>query len=147
MQSFCWSLNVTEMFLLLFACVLMFLVAVRNTFFSLKLDLTLTHTLFFLSVLLSKSEEGALRSLKEPLWRAKWWVFFTVWGESRLLSSLCLTSQYFGVSLIEAMLSFTSFLYFISLFPVHVEVHSWPVREAFSHWRAHNNFSHFESAA
>lgn len=36
-------------------------------------------------------------------------------------SSLCLTSRRFGVSSIEGMLSFTSFLYSISWFPVHVE--------------------------
>lgn len=56
--------------------------------------------------------------------------FFSVWRERRLFSSLCLTSQCFGVSLIEGMLSFTSFLYSISWFPVHTEAHGRSVREA-----------------
>lgn len=113
-----------SLLLLLYIDVLFFCSA-KRLFCLLKLDLTLIRTLFFflfLSVSLSKSEDRALRSLKEPQWRAKWWaLFLTVWAQSRLFSSLCLTSLYFGVSLIEGTLSFTSFPYFISWFPVHVE--------------------------
>lgn len=82
-----------------------------------------------------------LRSLKEPHWWAKWWaLFLTVWAQSRLFSSLCLTSLYFSVSLIEGTLSFTSFPYFISWFPVHVEACTAGLWE-----RPLAIFSHFES--
>lgn len=158
MASLCWSwicAKYMKRFLSCFSvfwCTLLLCERLCAVWRLLKLDLTLTHSLFFLSLSLSKSGEQALRSLKAALWRANWvlfWfflVFFAVWKERRLFSSLCLTSQCFGVSLIEGMLSFTSFLYSISWFPVHAEAHGCSVWEAFSRWCVRNNLSHSESA-
>lgn len=144
--QFMLFLNVPEMFSLWFFSVLMFFVALWNTFCLLKLDLTYTCTLSFLSVSQSTFQKWkrSLEIFEEAAMKSKMmWVFLFFsffWGKSRLFSSLCLTSQYWSVSSIEAMLSFTSFLYFISWFPVHVEAYSWSVSEPLSKWFVRNKF-------
>lgn len=62
---------------------------------------------------------------------------------SRRAVNILKVSEYFGVSLIEGTLSFTSFLYFISWFPLRVQVHSWSVWEAVSRQCVHHNLSHY----
>lgn len=115
----------------------------------LKLDfIRLLLILFFLRLFLSftfQKWRTSLEVFEGSSMKSK--VFFLLWRERRLFSSLGLTSQCFSVSSIEGMFGFTSFLYSISWFPVHVEAHAWSVWEPFGCWWVSNSFSHSESAA
>lgn len=94
---------------------------------SLKLDPDLTQTLSLTFTFPKWSEvfeDGAIKS--------KVCSFFFLLCKEQLFPLLSLTSQCLSLSLIEGMFGFTSFLYSISWFLVHVEAHGWCVWEAFS---------------